>query len=180
MMNSYFYQLDIPILTESEKDKLVELATFHNDDFKAYVSVRNVIDGNETWRDTDLYELPFIKRLTENCTLPCIPVFVRHQPAAKVIKHTDDPNKRNTVLSIPLTPKVGYSPTYFFTSREETKPAAIATFPNLNACLLNTQEVHGLINTSSDMRINFQLAFNESFELVREMIINKTLFTIEI
>ena len=179
-MNSYFYQLDTPILTEFERDKLVELTTIHNDDFKAYVSVRNVVDGNETWRDTDLYELSFIKQLTENCTLPCIPVIIRHQPNAKVIKHTDDPNKRNTVLSIPLTPKVGYPPTYFFTSREETKPAAVARFINLNACLLNTQQVHGLINTSPTLRINFQLAFNEPFEQVRDLIINKTLFTIKI
>lgn len=172
--------MDIPILSKEEKDTLVKLAIFHNDDFKAYVSVRNVVDGNETWRDTDLYELPFIKRLTENCTLSCIPVFVRHQPGAKVFKHTDDPNKRNTVLSIPLTPVIEYPPTYFFTSREETKPVAVAKFTNLNACLLNTQQVHGLINTSTDLRINFQLAFNESFEQVRDIIINKTLFKIEI
>lgn len=180
MMNSYFYQLDSPILNEEEKDVLIKLAISHNDDFKSYVSLRNVVDGNETWRDTDLYELPFINRLTENCTLSCIPVFVRHQPGVKVLKHTDDPNKRNTVLSMPLTPNTNYPPTYFFNSREETHPVAVARFTNLNACLLNTQQVHGLINTSTDLRINFQLAFNESFEQVRDMIINKTLFKIEI
>jgi hypothetical protein len=152
----------------------------HSNDFRVYIARTGIPDGNQSWRDTDLYEKPFIKRLTENCNLPCIPVFIRHQPGSTVFKHTDEPNKRNTVLSIPLTPKVNYPPTYFFVSREDTEPAAVARFPNLNACLLNTQKVHALINTADELRINFQLSFNDSFDVVREMIINKTLFKINI
>jgi len=181
MLNKYFYQLETPILHQAEKDELIALALSHDNDFKSYVAMSSgITDGNQLWRDVDLYEKPFVKRLTDNCNIPCFPVFVRHQPNVRVIKHTDDPNKRNTVLSMPLTPKVNYPPTYFFVSREEPKPIAIARFPELNACLLNTQEVHALINTADELRINFQLCFNDTFEVVREMIINKTLFKIDI
>jgi hypothetical protein len=180
MLNNYFYQLEIPILLDTEKDELISLALANDNDFKSYIPVKGVPDGNQVWRGNALYEKHFIKRLVDNCNLPCMPLFVRHQPGVKVFKHVDEPNKRNTVLSFPLTPKVNYPPTYFFVSREETTPIAIARFPLLNACLLNTQEVHALVNTSEEVRINFQICFNDSFEVVREMIIKKTLFNIDI
>lgn len=176
-MIPYFYQLDTPILTQEEKHDLIELASLHNNDFKSYVSANGVVDGNQIWRDVDLYEKAFIKRLVENCSLPCVPVLVRHQPGAKVLKHIDDPNKRNTVLSMPLTPKEEYSPTYFFSNQQDSRPVAIARFTNLNACLLNTQQVHGLINQSSQIRINLQLMFNDSFDEVHRLIIDKQLFS---
>jgi hypothetical protein len=178
-MNNYFYQLDTPILKEEEKDELVELTLLHKNNFKAYASMKTgTIDGNQSWRYYNLFGKSFITRLTENCNLSCIPLFIRHQPGVEVIRHIDDPNNRNTVLSIPLTPKVGYPPTYFFASREETDPVEIASFPNLNACLLNTQKLHSLVNTATTLRINFQLCFNEPFDQVRKMIINKTLFNV--
>jgi len=180
MMNKYFYQLDIPILKDHEKDDLIELALLHNAHFKPYVSALGIADENQTWRSTALYERSFVKRLKNNCNLSCIPVLLRHQPGAEVFKHVDDPNRRNSVLSIPLTPKIDYPPTYFFRSHIDIDPIAVAEFPNLNACLLNTQKVHSLINNSNGLRINFQLAFNEPFEQVREMIMNNTLFKIEL
>lgn len=175
-MNNYFYQLNTPILTDDEKLELVEVAIDHREDFVSYVPSSNEPDGNQLWRGDDLYIVPCVKRLVDSCILKTIPIFVRHQPKVSVYKHTDDYEIRRTVLSIPLTPKLNYPPTYFFESRKHEKPIAIARFENLNACLLNTQEVHGLINTSNQIRINFQLCFKEDFQQVKELIINNQLF----
>lgn len=175
-MNNYCYQLDIPVLSAEEKFSLIEVAASHRDEFISYVPASKEPDGNQLWRGDDLYVVPCVKRLVDSCNLETIPVFVRHQPKVSVYKHTDDYKIRRTVLSIPLTPTVNYPPTYFFETRKHETPAAIASYENLNACLLNTQEVHGLINTSTQVRINFQLCFKEDFAEVRDMIIAGTLF----
>lgn len=175
-MNDYFYQLDFHIFSDSEKDELIEVAVNHFDDFRSYTTSTGFHDGNYFWRGEDLYNKQFVKDLVSSCRLECVPVLIKHNPRSTVYKHVDDPNKRNTVLSVPLKPKKDYPFTYFFETRESERPAGIAEFLDMKPCLLNTQKVHGLINTSKELRINFQLMFNDSFEVVRNLLIENKLF----
>lgn len=175
-MIPYFYNLKTQLLTTTEKAQVIDVAVKHRDEFISYVSKNGTTDGNQLWRGDDLYNLPCVSKLVSSCALVCVPVIIRHAPNSVVIKHVDDPNKRNTVLSIPLSPTVGYAPTGFFKKMEDTVPASISRFENMDACLLNTQEIHGLINRSSEDRLNLQLMFNDSFYTVVQLIVSGQLF----
>lgn len=69
----------------------------------------------------------------------------------------------------PLHPRVGYSPTLFWTHYAATDPVAVADFDDGFAKLVNVQEIHSLDNTSSEPRLNIQLCFAEPFEEVKAL-----------
>jgi hypothetical protein len=175
-MYPYFYELSISYFSEDEKYEIIEVSKKNEDLFIRYKSIQGVLDGNELWKGEELSSLPCVNKYLKACTIECFPMFVRHSPGAIVIKHVDEPNKRDCVIAVPLLPKSGYAPTAYFNSREEAEPVAIARFPNLTPCLLNTQQVHGLINRSNETRLNFQFAFNKSFDHVKNLIEENKLF----
>jgi hypothetical protein len=177
-MVPYFFDLQTSLFSDNEKEQILEVADKNKNQFISYVSRFGYKDGNELWKGDDLSSLPCVKKYLDLCNIEVFAMFVRHSPGASVIKHTDEPNKRNCVISTPIRPLVNYSPTYYYISRESTEPVAIATFTNLNSCLLNTQEVHALTNTSNESRLNIQLAFNDSFDTVLNLIKQNKLFNI--
>jgi hypothetical protein len=175
-MIPYFYDLEFSLFSSEEKEKILEVANKNKNNFINYVAKSGYKDGNELWKGDELSNLPFVRKYLDSCSIDVFAMFVRHSPRVTVVKHTDEPNKRNCVIATPIRPLIDYSPTYYYTSRESSDPIAVATFPKLNSCLLNTQEVHALTNTSDETRINIQLAFNDSFDVVLNLIKQKKLF----
>jgi hypothetical protein len=175
-MLPYFFNLETSLFSFEEKDEILEIANKNRKNFIGYVSKKGFKDGNDLWKGDELSTLPCIKNYLDSCNIEVFAMLVRHAPGITVIKHIDEPNRRNCAIATPIRPFFDYSPTYYFSDRESVTPIATATFPNLNSCLLNTQEVHALRNYSKETRINVQLAFNESFDVVCDLIKNNRLF----
>ena len=173
MDNNYFFDLGTTLLTEEEKKSVINLAEKNLTNFIPYQSMADgAVDGNEFLPANFLLSSKEVWKLLKNCKIQCFPMIIKHAPGTEVLRHIDDPNKRNTVISIPLCP-VDYSPTYFWESISSTEPKATATFPNMNACLLNTQAIHNLVNQSKTVRLNLQLCFKEPFVQIKNKILNK-------
>lgn len=177
-MIPYFFDLGFSIFSHEEKEEILEVANVNRKKFISYISKQGVKDGNELWKGDDLSRLPCIKKYLDSCNIEIFAMLVMHLPGVSIVKHIDEPNRRNCAISTPIRPFLNYPPTYYFSSRESTTPVAVATFPKMNSCLLNTQEFHSLKNTSTDFRLNVQLAFNDPFEVVVDLIKNKKLFNL--
>jgi len=177
-MIPYFYNFETSLFSLEEKDQILDIANKNKEKFINYVSRFNYKDGNELWKGDELSNLPCVKKYLDSCNIEVFAMFVRHSPGVNVIKHTDEANKRNCVISTPIRPLSNYPSTYYYNNRESLTPVAVATFPNLNSCLLNTQEVHALTNCTTETRLNIQFAFNDPFDVVLNLIKTDKLFNI--
>jgi hypothetical protein len=190
-MIPYFYKLQSTLISEELGDKVVKLALDNLDKFVSYKGQKTGIeDNNNYYFGPLLSQEPEIQRLVGSCTLECFPIIMLHRPNIKVIRHVDNPNRRNTVLSIPLFPKGSYSPTWFWKPKEsfekwslfekleeiELELVATVDFTDNMPVLLNTQKVHSLDNLTESFRVQIQLCFGDSFEAVYEKLRTNTLF----
>jgi hypothetical protein len=105
-------------------------------------------------------------------SLECFPMIVLHKPNTKVVKHTDDPYKRNTVIITPIHPAIEYPPTYFW---NEDKIVDTCYFSKGSSIFFNTQHTHSLNNDSNEYRFNLQICFDEDFETVLKLYQNSML-----
>lgn len=188
-MSPYFYQFVHDLLSEKSRDLLRNLADENNDLFFQYQSATTgTIDNNcyltvRTLPEFTKEKYSEIFDLLDSCVLANYPIIMMHFPGIHVPMHRDDPNRRNCVISIPIQPVKGYSPTHFYKLKSEQshainrQPIASAEFINGYPCLLNTQELHGLTNQSSQKRYNFQICFHESWEVVYNLVLENKLFT---
>ena len=190
-MIPYFYKLQSTLISEELGDKVVKIALDNLDKFVSYKGQKTgKEDNNNYYFGPLLSQEPEIQRLVDSCTLECFPIIMLHRPNITVIKHVDNPNRRNTVLSIPLFPKGGYSPTWFWKPKEpfekwslfekleeiELELVATVEFTDNMPVLLNTQKVHSLDNLTDSFRVQIQLCFSDSFEAVYEKLRTNTLF----
>lgn len=184
-MEPYFYKLSVSLLSDKLKEKIINISKENLKDFLSYKGQRTgKEDGNNFYFGKLLNEEPEIDQLIRTCSLECFPIIMLHYPNTKVIRHIDNPNKRNCVLITPVFPIEDYAPTWFwepvgaFDTWEDQKlsPAATCDFVDQSSVLLNTQKTHSLESKDS-FRINFQLCFEDSFETVVSRIKNKTLFS---
>ncbi len=183
-MSPYFYKLTKSVISNTLKEKIIKISTEHLDEFTSYKGQRTgKPDGNHYFFGKLLNEEPEIASLVSSSTLPCFPLIMLHYPNTKVLRHVDNPNKRNCVLLTPVFPTVNYTPTWFWNPKgpfegweeEDLTPVATCEFENMNSVLLNTQLPHSLETTDS-FRMNFQLCFEASFENVYERLTQQTLF----
>jgi|694.fasta_scaffold59639_6 hypothetical protein len=183
-MSPYFYKLSHSLISDTLKEKIIKLSNEQLDDFVSYKGQRTgKADGNYFYFGKLLNEDPEIVSLISSCTLTCFPIIMLHHPNTKVLRHIDNPNKRNCVLLTPVFPTVNYTPTWFWNPKgpfegweeEELTPAATCEFENMNSVILNTQQPHSLQTTDS-FRMNFQLCFEDSFEIVVSRVQTNTLF----
>ena len=124
-MNNYFFDLGVPLLTEDEKQSVIDLAKKNLHNFVPYKArADGTVDGNEFLPANFLLGSKEIWKLLKSCKVRCFPMIIKHVPKVEVIKHIDDANKRNTVISIPLCPK-DYSPTYFWDKIDSQNPDEI-------------------------------------------------------
>jgi hypothetical protein len=165
-MIPYFYNFNTTLFSESLIEEVTDLVTNRLDSFVAYKGKDDVIDGNNYYCANDLKEISEIKSFIKKCSLQCFPVIMLHKPNSSVIKHIDDPNKRNTVIITPLSPILNFSPTYFWNNKEDTEPLVTCNFSKNVSVLFNTQKIHSLINNSNEYRIGLQMCFHESFETI--------------
>jgi hypothetical protein len=183
-MEPYFYKIEKDILTTELKDFIVEKSLDNKNRFIPYRSrAHKYVDGNNFYFGSLITQHPEIIKVVASCSIKCYPVILLHKPNTRVIKHVDDPNKRNCVLSIPLYPKENYSPTWFWEKEGSSidwkdkplKLLATCNFANMQPAFLNTQIVHSL-DTFDSYRLNFQLCFNDPFEKVVELYKQNKLF----
>lgn len=166
-MIPYFYNLNKSLFSESLIEEVTHLVSNRLDSFVAMVGKDVSFDGNNYYYNNELKEIPEINSFMKKCSLQCYPLIMLHKPNSSVIKHTDSlKNKRNTVIITPLSPNSTYSPTYFWTNKEDTVPLVICNFSKNESVLFNTQKIHSLINDSNEYRIGLQICFNEPFETI--------------
>lgn len=165
-MIPYFYNLNTFLFSESLIEEVSNLVENRLDSIIAYKGKDDVFDGNNYYYGNDLKEISEIKSFKKKCSLECFPVIMVHKPNSSVIKHVDDPNKRNTVIITPLSSILNFSPTYFWNNKEDTDPVVTCNFSKNMSVLFNTQKMHSLINDSDEYRISLQICFNEDFETI--------------
>lgn len=183
-MEPYFYKLKKDIFSKDLKDFVVDRSLNNIKKFVAYVSKENKCrDGNNFYFGNMITGHPEIIKVVNSCKLKCYPVVFLHNPNTQVIKHVDDPNKRNCVLITPLYPTENYSPTWFWEKKgtsvdwqkNELPLLATCDFADMMPAFLNTQMVHSL-ETFDSFRLNLQLCFNEPFEKVVDLYKQNILF----
>jgi len=178
MVNNYFYKIDSLVFGDDLADKIANLTISNSKSFRAYHShLEGKLDNNWFLTRGIWLDIPEVRELINSCVLKCYPLVLRHFPNVQVPIHKDDPNGRNTVLIFPIRPKTDYVPTLFYeyVDSDISSPIATCDFSDGVPALVNTQCFHGLTN-NDNLRINFQLCFNEPFEQVRDLAINKQLF----
>ena len=178
MSNKYFYQCNYHFIDDSLRNDLLHMVNTDNG-FKQNISPKGRFDGNNIMK-IPLDSFPLIKKMAENCQFNTVPLLYKHTPHIDVPRHTDGLRfsvPRRTTLIIPLGPKNGYSPTYFWESYESKVPAdTVYVDENLFPYVITTQEIHSLTNTSDENRSNLQFSFNETLDEVVEYVKNRTLF----
>jgi hypothetical protein len=177
-MSKYFYNCNYHLIDDQVRNDLLHLANT-SDSFKQNISPKGVHDGNNLMI-VPLDSFPLIAKMVENCQFVSLPWIFKHFPHATVFRHVDKLKTsipRRTTLIIPLGPKKGYSPTYFWESFDSKEPADVVRIDeNLFPYAFNTQEIHSLINTSDENRCNLQFSFDEPLDEVVEHLKNRTLF----
>ena len=113
-MTPYFYNIEKQLFSSELLNELESFVLSKLDSFLSYQLGNGKTDGNNYYYAEDLKAIPEIKSFIKNCHLECFPMIVLHKPNGKVIKHVDDPNKRNTVIITPIHPAVGYASTKFW------------------------------------------------------------------
>lgn len=167
-MLPYFLHLDKELITEETKQKLLDLSLSNVSNFISYKTQKNnVDDGNHVLKPSYYDNLSEVKTLLESCALKCFPIGMMHKPHSDVPKHTDDPNKRNTIIIIPLQPKENFPPTFFWANEHDEVPVATCDF-GPHGAIFNTQIFHSLV-AGPDIRVNFQLCFDEPFDFVADL-----------
>ena len=167
-MSPYFLNLNERIINDETCLMLLEIANKNIESFRDYrFGIHNELDGNSSYSLRNI-SIPKIQELKNSCKLGFYPILIMHRPSIAVKKHIDDPNKRNCVLATPLSPKENYAPTNFFRNFNDEEPIATCDFSNFNSVFLNTQHIHSLKNYNV-YRFNFQLCFDEPFEIVTEL-----------
>lgn len=174
-MTPYFYKFDQQLFSDNLISKIDSFVLERLNEFIAYESDHEK-DGNNYYYSKELKEIPEIKSFIKNCHLECFPMIVLHKPNTEVIKHKDDPNKRNTVIITPIHPALGYTSTYFWDNIKDTTPLLTCNFAKGVSTLFNTQKIHSLINNTNEYRFNLQICFNEDFDTVLNSYQNNILF----
>ena len=172
-MTPYFYNIEKQLFSSELLNELESFVLSKLDSFLSYQLGNGKTDGNNYYYAEDLKAIPEIKSFIKNCHLECFPMIVLHKPNGKVIKHVDDPNKRNTVIITPIHPAVGYASTKFW---QDENYVAVCEFNIGSSTFFNTQKTHSLTNNSNEYRFNLQLCFNEDFETVLKLYHNNMLF----
>lgn len=175
-MNTNYRQLFSSLLTDEEKEILVNKALADDESFFAYKGQKTgKPDGNYIYVRGFLREVDFVQRIVRSCTIDCYPLIMKHYPGTPVPIHVDNPNGRNCVIITPLIPKIDYVPTLFWKNFDSTEPCDIADFSDGKSILINTQSLHSL-NNNDNLRMNFQICFESDFRTVAEKLDNGTLF----
>ena len=174
-MTPYFYNIEKQLFSSELINKLESFVLSKLDSFVTYRGDDGEIDGNNYYYSKELKEIPEIKSFIKNCHLECFPMIVLHKPNSEVIKHVDDPYKRNTIIITPIHPAKEYTSTKFW---QDNKCVAVCEFNKGSSTFFNTQKTHSLTNNSSEYRFNLQLCFNEDFETVLKLYHNNMLFKV--
>jgi hypothetical protein len=172
-MTPYFYNIERQLFSSELLNELESFVLSKLDSFLSYQLGDGKTDGNNYYYAEDLKAIPEIKSFIKNCHLECFPMIVLHKPNGKVIKHVDDPNKRNTVIITPIHPAAGYASTKFW---QDENCVAVCEFNIGSSTFFNTQKTHSLTNNSNEYRFNLQLCFDEDFETVLKLYHNNMLF----
>lgn len=162
-MIPYFYNIDKQLFSSALINELETFVMNKLDSFVEYQGDDGEIDGNNYHYSKELKDIPEIKSLIKRCSLECFPMIVLHKPNSEVIKHVDDPYKRNTVIITPIHPAKDYPSTKFW---KDDKCVAICDFNKGSSIFFNTQQIHSLTNNTNEYRFNLQICFDEDFETV--------------
>ena len=165
-----YHDLPEPLLNAETMQLLTEWASVNAAKFVAYKGQGSGLpDGNNYLAD-GMKHVPGVQTLMRRFTLMSWPIIMMHRPRTAVHRHVDDKNRRNSVIIQPLYPVgKGYSGTYFWDSMEAEEPIGFADFSDGLPKIVDTQVHHSLINDSDEPRFNFQICFDEPFEVVKQL-----------
>lgn len=174
--NNYFYKLSNHLIDEETRSILISHATGKSDEFFAYKGQRTgKEDGNYIFVRGFLKEVEGVQRLIRACTVECYPLIMKQHANLKGPIHIDNPNGRNCVIITPLIPEKDFVSTNFYTSFEDTVPIVSVDYSDGLPALINTQRLHNL-NNNDNLRMNFQLCFENSFNEIRNLLLANKLF----
>lgn len=175
-MIPYFYKLDKPVFSQETVKGVSDFVLANLDKFQAYYyDDGKTPDGNNFYAYQALLDFPEIHNFRENSVLKCFPMVVLHKPNTSVIRHTDDPNKRNTVILTSIFPEADYAPTFFWKNSTDDEPVATLKINSGDSVIFNTQQFHSLVNVDT-YRFNLQMCFDEDFDTVLKLYQTDNLF----
>lgn len=158
-MRPYFESFEI--FSRDEIQEIENLCVSYISQFFEYTTNRGNKDGN---RICIPEQKPFLKYLNK-FSFDCHAMFMHHKPDVQVIRHVDDPNKRNCVLITPLYNNSKISPCYFYENDHVETPTATCHYEYGKSTLINTQQYHDLKNNENE-RYSFHVCFENDFDEV--------------
>ncbi len=174
--NPYFHKLSNHLIDNETRSILVSHALAKSDEFFAYKGQRTGNeDGNYIFVRGFLREVEGVQKLMRACTVECYPLIMKQHSNLKGPIHVDNPNGRNCVIITPLIPEKDFVSTNFYTSFEDAVPVASVDYSDGLPALINTQRLHNL-NNNDNLRMNFQLCFENSFNEIRNLLLENRLF----
>jgi hypothetical protein len=176
-VDEYVFQIDHNFLKNNEVDHLRTLILSQEEFFYNFVKEHGYKNAGQAFYKLKDSQDSIIIDLINRCNVKTFVGITIQLPKNLGDKHIDaDLSNRRTVLSIPLLPIIDYPPTNFWDNPYSDTPIAQALFINNNPCLFNVKKIHNVVNTYNGLRANLQFCFAEDFAVIREMIINNTLF----
>jgi hypothetical protein len=164
-MKPYYINLQ-EIFTQNQKTEMVEYINNNIDKMVAYTpeSYAGETDNN----NYIIIEESVWKQWTKSFKVqPEYCVMMMQEPGSEVVIHTDDQNKRNAVLSQPLSDGMNETPCLFWETNDYQKFWIADGCFYSGPVILNTQMLHSVPKVKNK-RIAFQACYEKPFEEVIE------------
>jgi hypothetical protein len=176
-MMPYFFEFNRHLLSDSAKQYFVDHSLKNLDTFtKSKVIDTDVYDKHNYITGPILKNHEEFGRLLESFAIkPAYSIVMMHHPHTVIPRHYDKKYGRDTILSIPLYPAVGYSKLEFWTDRETPTPCATILYEKMLPVVFNTTELHTLVLGDS-VRLNIQICFAEPIQQIYDAHTGNTLF----
>lgn len=160
----YFYNLPRPILSETTRQKLQELALENVGLIKpgAPKDWRRITQpsGNDFLKIADApgFIQDVVDTVRSQIVYPHYTLsLAKQEPGKEVLRHTD---LRKAIIINPLYPVDDFQPTVFWSDYDSQQPVAVCNYPNGLPSLLNPTHIHNIHNNKSTYRLAFQIEFH--------------------
>jgi len=173
-----YLSLGFPLLPQPAKKRIVNYLLRRHDVIEQHISsVEKHYNGLSRMRPEFFGIMaPELSRLRLIVTVPFIPFIMYIEPNTELERHVDGPTgARQTAIIDHLFPVEGYAPTLFWDTRAQLQPSFSLHLDEMPA-IINLQALHGVTNSVSVPRFNFQMAFDLPYAEVVERHLQGKLF----
>jgi hypothetical protein len=167
MTRDYFIRFDDLILTENARSNLAKICCSVESKFSKTRKEDNLdsINFAEKTNIQLLEMIPEVRETMKRICVPCVAVVIRHLPDAENRPHKDN-IRRGCAIAVPIIPFDEFASTVFWTDKNVY--AGEVDYSNRKPALLNLQKFHSVKN-NNNVRLNFQLSFTQSYEVIRNL-----------